>query len=205
MVKKVYISGFGVPLTRAQINNFRRAQEYLEAYGYEVMNPVRDDEYKDIRENIAILLKCNAIYMLNGWKRIYYSTVEWRIAIELGIDVMYESRYEEDDILKDLEDAVSIVTGYNLGDLAAKSRNQEIANARHLFIYTADRVTQLSSNKIARLLMRDHSTIIHSIKVAESLLKTDPAFNKLYNSITNIIYDKQKEYKKICCMQAAET
>jgi hypothetical protein len=43
-----------------------------------------------MREDIAMLLECEAIYMLKGWKESRGATLELTIATALGMRVIYE-------------------------------------------------------------------------------------------------------------------
>ena len=94
---KVYISGrmAGLPADRVQ-KHFAEAQEYLTAEGFIVMNPdclrmcpgFDYDDYMFI--DIAMLKRCDAIYMLEGWVESNGAKDELRIALEDGKKVMLE-------------------------------------------------------------------------------------------------------------------
>lgn len=64
------------------------------------VNPMKlehkeDSTWEDYMEkDIAELLKCSAIYMINNWEQSKGARVEHAIAIELGLPVLYQSKYE---------------------------------------------------------------------------------------------------------------
>lgn len=43
-----------------------------------------------MREALAMLLKCDAIYMLKGWRDSKGARIELALALELGMRVIYE-------------------------------------------------------------------------------------------------------------------
>ena len=75
---------------------FMAAEELLIAAGYTVWNPIRlsgkyDHRSAYMRHGLTELLKCDAIYMLSGWEASYGAQTEYRVAVECGIEVMYEA------------------------------------------------------------------------------------------------------------------
>jgi len=64
----------------------------LKAVGYGVINPAMLPEglthrqYKSIC--VPMLLCCDEIHMLDGWERSASATTEYRLAVELGIEVI---------------------------------------------------------------------------------------------------------------------
>ena len=94
---KVYISGrmAGLPADRVQ-KHFAEAQEYLTAEGFIVMNPdclrmcpgIDYDDYMAI--DLAMLERCDAIYMLEGWVESNGAKKELRFALEYGKKIMLE-------------------------------------------------------------------------------------------------------------------
>ena len=98
---KVFISG---PMSGMPYENraaFYKAQEELEKYGYSVWNPAwlaypNNTEFtKDDMHIIdfAALRRCDAIYMLKGWKHSKGAQEEHEYAIMRGLMIMYEGVY----------------------------------------------------------------------------------------------------------------
>lgn len=94
--KRVFISGpvSGKPYDSV-CEDFKRAQEKLEALGYEVENPIEATKHLDpnttshsefMRITITQLMKCNYITMLYGWEYSRGSQIERQLADTLGIE-----------------------------------------------------------------------------------------------------------------------
>lgn len=97
---KVYISGkiTGLALEEAFIM-FENAEEHLLRTGTakEVVNPMKLVPYNPtltwedyMAEDIKHLLKCDAIYMLTNWGNSRGARVEYNIAKELGLQIMFQ-------------------------------------------------------------------------------------------------------------------
>lgn len=98
-MKRIYISG---PITGRDRNgafeHFERAGKYLTDLGYEAVNPMKKPSEADaskpwadyMREDIALLIDCDAIYMLDGWELSRGAKLEFNIATELGMHQMFE-------------------------------------------------------------------------------------------------------------------
>ena len=94
---KEYISGrmAGLPPERVQ-KHFAEAQEYLTAEGFIVMNPdclrmcpgFDYDDYMTI--DLAMLERCDAIYMLEGWEESGGARKELIFAFEHDKKIMLE-------------------------------------------------------------------------------------------------------------------
>lgn len=96
---KIYISG---PISgRADLNReaFAKAAADLRAQGHEVVNPheIIDHERAEregwewvdyMREDIKVLMTCEAICMIEGWGRSRGAKLELHLARELGFRVM---------------------------------------------------------------------------------------------------------------------
>ena len=98
---KIYISGkiSGLPIKNV-IEKFKWHAGFLEMKGYEPVNPIDVspfDETKDwsdyMVDDIAALLKCEAIYMLKDWGQSRGARIEYQIAKELGLQILFEGEY----------------------------------------------------------------------------------------------------------------
>lgn len=89
---KVYISGriSGLPYEEVK-ENFKRAEEYLIAQGYETVSPL--DLSPDpslsweehMKKDLAGMLQCDAICMIDGWEKSRGAILEHYIARQLGM------------------------------------------------------------------------------------------------------------------------
>lgn len=98
---KIYISG---PITGIEDyrERFARAANRLISGGYEIVNPVeigndlslrldREPSYCEyMDEDIKYLNKCDAIYLLFGWRDSKGAKMELRRALELDLKIMEE-------------------------------------------------------------------------------------------------------------------
>lgn len=105
--KKVYISGkiTGDTLYKAK---FKTVAEYLNAGGYEVINPAETvlpnsklatcEDYMLV--SFAFLNKADEIYMLNDWKQSPGACAEYGFATAKGMKIKYEEvKHEQTSIL----------------------------------------------------------------------------------------------------------
>ena len=68
----------------------------------------------------------------------------------------------------------------------SRSRKRDIALARQVAMYFAQKYTKMPASRIGQLIgNRDHSTVIHSCSTIEKRLKVDKAFAEEVNSIEN--------------------
>lgn len=94
---KIYISGkiSGTNLTETR-KRFASVAKAMKRLGYEPVNPLENglSEYDtweaQIAKDIADLLQCKAIYMLQGWQDSKGARIEHYIATEIGMPIMYE-------------------------------------------------------------------------------------------------------------------
>jgi chromosomal replication initiation ATPase DnaA len=68
-------------------------------------------------------------------------------------------------------------------DLKSKNRQRELADARSMFCYFANRIFAFTISSIARHLQKHHTSIIHHIRKAEMLAESDYDYATLFKSI----------------------
>lgn len=94
---KIYISGkiSGTNLAETR-KRFAAVAKAMKRLGYEPVNPFEngltehDTWDAHITKDIATLLQCKAIYMLQGWQESKGARIEHYIATEIGMPIMYE-------------------------------------------------------------------------------------------------------------------
>lgn len=96
MKKRVYISGaISGRLPEDVCEDFERAEEKLKSLGWEVVNPLANgltDAHtweEHMRADLRLLLDCDGIAMLPGWRASRGARLEFRVAGELGMEVIY--------------------------------------------------------------------------------------------------------------------
>ena len=94
---KIYISGkiSGTDLTETR-KRFAAVAKVMKRLGVEPVNPLENglsehDTWKaHMLKDIADLLRCNAIYMLQGWEESKGARIEHDIATKKRMPIMYE-------------------------------------------------------------------------------------------------------------------
>jgi len=96
MKQKIYISGKITGLTQEEaFNSFNNAELYLKRQGFEVVNPMTIPHNHDktwesyMKEDLKALLECTDIYMLKGWHESKGANIEYNLARELGLSIIF--------------------------------------------------------------------------------------------------------------------
>lgn len=122
---KIYISGGMSGLPSMNYPAFFKAEEELLSYKrFTVVNPARHFNGDKtlpyatyLRKDISELLKCQAIFMLEGWEDSRGATLEHGIATALGLQIIYDSgKKPVKKELTILEEAGNIVNGQRRKD-----------------------------------------------------------------------------------------
>jgi len=77
-------------------------------------------------------------------------------------------------VLSSVEEATGLI------DITQKTRKREYVDARRIAYLIFRKLHNKTYLDIARIFDRNHATIIYSVKSAEDLLETDPAFKDMY-------------------------
>ena len=107
--KLIYVAGPYSGDVEANIAEAERVSIELIRNGFHVFTPHKNssgyEKYEDGSEidihtwidlDLDILLRCDAIYMMNGWVYSTGSMTELYVAIEHGMPVIYEADYPAD-------------------------------------------------------------------------------------------------------------
>ena len=92
----IYISGPMSGLPDLNFPAFHAAAAALRAVGLEALNPAELDHGPDpawdacLRGDIAALVECKSILMLDGWMQSKGARLERHIAVQLGMPVHYD-------------------------------------------------------------------------------------------------------------------
>jgi hypothetical protein len=102
----VYISGPVTGIPEYNFPAFKLAESYLRKQGYRTINPadiargvferIEKPQWKDfMRVDLKYLIKCDAIYMLVGWKKSRGARIEHFIAKILEMEIVYQEVEEK--------------------------------------------------------------------------------------------------------------
>lgn len=78
--------------------------------------------------------------------------------------------------LRGIIDATAAEFGIPAAQLTSQTRRKNVAEPRHVAMFLARQLTDNSLHTIGLSFGRDYSTVIHSVKRAETMVETDPAF-----------------------------
>lgn len=97
---KWYISGKISGLPTDQVTaKFQQAEQQIRAFGHEPVNPINNGLGSEASWNehlvadVALLLECDAIYLLKDWDDSRGSRIEANIAEECGLQIVHQPEY----------------------------------------------------------------------------------------------------------------
>jgi hypothetical protein len=97
---KWYISGKISGLPTDQVTaKFQQAEQQIRAFGHEPVNPINNGLGSEASWNehlvadVALLLECDAIYLLKDWGDSRGSRIEANIAEECGLQIVHQPEY----------------------------------------------------------------------------------------------------------------
>ena len=103
--KKVYISGAISNTTGDYKRRFAIMDDMLQCLGYDTVNPANLSEvmrgeftWRDyMNVCFAMLMKCDAICMMDGWEESDGAIIEYRAALKSGLEIMSEYEIEREN------------------------------------------------------------------------------------------------------------
>lgn len=191
---KVYISGkiSGLPIQEAK-ERFDNAQALLESCGLDPVNPMS----KEMPENatweqhmvkdIELLLRCDAIYLMDNWADSRGAQIEYDIANRMKLEFIFESDYiyRNREVFK-IQSAIHEVIGIRLCEYNTKSRNRDFVFARMIFVYQCRR-KKMKLTQIAKYVHRDHSSMLHLLNKYDDEVRYNPQFRDMATRVDNIL------------------
>lgn len=156
----------------------RKAIEFGYDLDMEVLYYLAKNITTNVRQIEGALKKLKANSLITG-KKCDYSTAK---------DVLSEyfaKAKSEESIIDRIFTYAEKRFGVTKDEIVGKKRNAEIIIARHCVAYLMRKTTNLSFKAIAKLLNKDHTTVMNSIEVIEKKIRTELTFEKEMQSIIN--------------------
>lgn len=86
--------------------------------------------------------------------------------------------------IKDIKQGICKQFNISESELISQSRRQPLAQTRHIAIFLASKLTNMSNTQIGENMGgRNHATVLHSINYVKNLCETDSNFNKQLSEI----------------------
>ena len=134
--------------------------------GDEAADYISENIKSNIRQIEGILKKIRAYIDLQGVGAVSMELV--RSITKEVVDT--ENAYAPDYIISRVADYYNITPEEIMG----KGKTRNVSDARQMAIFLTRKLTGLTLEKIGSIMNRDHSTVLHSIKMMEKNLANDP-------------------------------
>lgn len=94
----------------------------------------------------------------------------------------------------------NVSISFGVLDVLRKTRKRQYVYARHATAYYLHRIMKLSQHASARIIEKDHATIVHSCYTHDDLMK----YNKEYQYMYNDFLGKMKQFpsKRWLCKES---
>lgn len=84
-------------------------------------------------------------------------------------------------------DATAAVTGVSRLQMMSKRRTPKYATARHIVMYLATQMTEMSLPQIARVMNRDHTTVYYAVNKIEKRGRGNTKLNRDLTAIKALV------------------
>lgn len=157
---------------------------------------------KDIIDFLAKNIKDNIRSLKGSLMKVYnYSlyTNEYPTIDKVKVWISdYLSEYENISktnriTIQDIQEVVAEEYGITVDELRSKQRKERFVFPRHIAIYLAHELTDLSWTDIGEAFNKDHSTTIHACEKIKTMVANDPYFAETINKLINKIRTKKGE------------
>ena len=149
--------------TRARIVEKKAAQQQL-SLGEELVSYLANNIRGDIRQIESALMAIRAKARLTGG-HIDITLLREVVASVVGVEQVRSAQM--------VCDLVSSQFNVSLAEMRSKSRKKAVTFPRQVAMYLARKYTDSSLVDIGKVLHRDHSTVLHSIKVVSGKIVSD--------------------------------
>ena len=199
MKQRVYISG---PITGDPDawTRFHNAEGMKVKEGFDVMNPFDNgvnegsswDEH--MIADIRMLMLCDSIFMLKGWQSSRGARIEFKIAEEMGMNILFESYQDHQRFIGEKNDkfasmvkaSIREVMGTDFDHERNDSKSRDVFFMRMIFTYHC-RETGMTLKQIKTYIHRDHTTMLHYLKRYRDEYKYNSDFRDIADRVSNLL------------------
>lgn len=89
---------------------------------------------------------------------------------------------------------------FGVDNLLKKTRKREYVYARHAVAYYLHKVCKKTQYQSAKLIMKDHATIVHSVRIHRELMQYDKGYKEMYDNFSYRL--KPKDKKRWLCKES---
>lgn len=192
---RTYISGKISGLLYEEVEaKFQAAEDLLMCLDMEAINPLKNGLERGsswenhIVRDIEIMLSCDAVLLLEDWVHSKGARIEKTVAEEAGLMIFFESNMVDTNRqLQHIKDAIQDVTGLKFDEYTTSSRERSAFFARMIIINYCRSTEKMSLHEIARLVHRDHTTVMHCIKTYKDEVKYNSVFREIVRKVDKIM------------------
>jgi chromosomal replication initiator protein len=160
-------------------------QKKIEERNISIQNDVIDLICKNISSNVRDLVA--ALNKLIGYAELIRKPITLSVAQDQLQD-MFASPKQSNVSIENIQQIVANYFSLSVNDLKGKKRTKNIVYPRQLAMYIIKSITQFSLTDIGQSFGgRDHTTVLHSLKIIEDRLKSDPAEDRLIQNLTKSV------------------
>jgi chromosomal replication initiator protein len=163
-------------------------QKKIEERGLSISPDIIDLICKNISSNVRDIV--SALNKLIGYAELIKKPISFAVAQEQLQD-MFSSPKQLNVSMDNIQHVIANYFSLSINDLRSKKRTKNIVYPRQLAMYVIKAITEFSLTDIGQSFGgRDHTTVLHSLKIIEDRVKSDPAEERLIQNLIKSV----KEY-----------
>ncbi len=123
-------------------------------------------------------------------KSVEELTLQFKADIKeiIGHDIELWYNIIDNDIPSDLFNIINKVSSYfmvTIDQMRGKRRKRHIVEARQIYCKIAKDTTKYTLQRIADVIVKDHATVLHSVRICNNLIETNKDFKNKYYECKN--------------------
>ncbi len=165
--------------------DFQTRFEIVKAYAKELEVEADDDVFEYIADNFV-----NNVRELKGAFNKVSAYAEFSgvgVTLDLAVRALNCEVKKKDISIDKIAQVVADYFSVTVKDLKSTARQQKIAHARHMAVYLAREVLQMSYESIGEFFAKKHTTIMYSCDLITEKLKTDKSLQSTVEDLISTI------------------